>query len=47
MSSLKSMPTLPPGTKPLDNQVAGHQNTDGKIGKQGVDSADVSSCGEE
>ncbi|XP_061192029.1 inositol polyphosphate multikinase-like isoform X1 [Saccostrea echinata] len=32
MSSLKRTPTLPPGTKPLDNQVAGHQNTDGKIG---------------
>ncbi|XP_048761323.1 inositol polyphosphate multikinase-like isoform X2 [Ostrea edulis] len=32
MSSLKRMPTLPPGTKPLDNQVAGHQNADGKIG---------------
>ncbi|XP_062580007.1 inositol polyphosphate multikinase-like [Saccostrea cucullata] len=32
MSSLQRTPTLPPGTKPLDNQVAGHQNTEGKIG---------------
>lgn len=32
MSSLKRTPTLPPGTKPLDNQVAGHQTADGKIG---------------
>lgn len=32
MSSLKPTLTLPPGTKPLDNQVAGHQTADGKIG---------------
>ena len=33
MSKLHKPPPLPPGTKPLSNQVAGHKYGDGKMGK--------------
>ena len=33
MSKLYKPPPLPPGTKPLSNQVAGHKYGDGKMGK--------------